>query len=225
METESLGHVVDRQCSDVLDVAIEVREFGCVVNARRRKSVLVFQDLWAIKIGKDETDATSIVHIRNSPTVVGLGSSVSQRRIWNVVILVQKHLQLRHANLPVRLRKLIRNVPPKRPVAAPLLDESMEEAESHQHLSEGVLARFAFTARLLEPVSLKGKISAEHVRLQTLGWLVGHLQTILEHANREVRGRHRSEPKPKSICHLVWLQLLHEHLQSRHPRRRQMTVL
>lgn len=63
-----------------------------------------------------------------------LARQVRQRIERQVVVIVEKHLHLPHADAQVALVELVWNVPAQRPKLAPLLDDGVEKAQREEQL-------------------------------------------------------------------------------------------
>lgn len=72
--------------------------------------------------------------ISDTATIVALASKVSDGIKWDVLILINEHLELPHTDTQVRVIEAIWDVPAQRPKLPPLLHQCMEEAEREEQL-------------------------------------------------------------------------------------------
>ena len=107
---------------------------------------------------------------------------------------------------------------------APLLHERVHEAEAEEHALEGVGARAALEelAVLADGVE---RVAAAEVGTQARGWLVGHLDRVLQHADGEGGAGHGRHPEAEVGVRGGGRDALADFLQRRHPRRREVAVL
>ena len=201
VQPEHLGVRRDGQLTEVLEVLLVLPLGRRVEDAAGRKLVLLGHDVDverpAVVVGEDGHEGSSIVAVRHASTVVTLAHEVDQglkRRGQGLVGagLVEEHPQLTQRDFQIRIVEAVRDVPTERSEVLALLDEGVEEGETHEELLPLRRSRAS-----VEKVAIGDGIVGErlhHVRAQPLGRLVGHLDAVLQHRHGEVRGRIRGEP-------------------------------
>ena len=110
------------------------------------------------------------------------------------VCTLTAHLLLLHTNAEVRLIELVGNVPAQGPKLPSLLYDGVEEAQPKEQLAPGVGLVAA-----LEEVRVRYRVvevGAEEVGTETLGRLVGHLDTCVKW-DEEGEGGGRKEGERK----------------------------
>mmetsp|Transcript_66775 Transcript_66775/g.204363 ORF Transcript_66775/g.204363 Transcript_66775/m.204363 type:complete len:344 (-) Transcript_66775:4439-5470(-) len=211
VEPEDTGRRHQRQRGDVLQVRL--------VASRRRRPVhgpvsagveqleIVLQRLNAVVLLEQRREQAPVHGLCDPASVVALASQVIQRRDWRLVgVIVQEHHELARGNAQVIFCELVRNIPPQRSEEAPLLDDSVEEAQAENE----PLERRLVGARL-EELLLRQRIHvvrARHVGPQALRRLVGHLDAILKNGHREFVRRVRREPQTETRIRFLWVRLL-----------------
>ena len=68
--------------------------------------------------------------ISHSTSIVTLASQVGDGIKWQILVIIDEHLQLTDADTQVRLIEAVGNIPTKWTKLSPLLHQSMEEAEA-----------------------------------------------------------------------------------------------
>lgn len=218
METESFRLRVKRQSLDVVHVILFVTRWNRIVDSRLREWMALSKDVLvdvALKNGLDESD---VLLLRDTSTVVDLGTKHVEYFIRDVVVGLDKLLKLATTDEQVFISERIGNVPANRTELSSILDDSMEEAESKEHL----LVNFWLCA-FIEILCCQSVISLKDVRPETRGRFKSHLDGVLQDGHREVRVWHTSQPKTE-VTMLCVVNLLDDGLKFRHPRDCQMTV-
>mmetsp|Transcript_157790 Transcript_157790/g.383153 ORF Transcript_157790/g.383153 Transcript_157790/m.383153 type:complete len:352 (+) Transcript_157790:1027-2082(+) len=198
---------------------------------RRRVRRARFQRARVVQAVDDREQATPVLVIGHTPTVVALACQVQQRQVGNVDAtfllrvrrVVEEHGQLAHGNTKVGVVELVGNVPSQGGELPALLHEGVEEAQSKTQPAE-LLAVLHTT----EERRVRNRIQQERaldVLLQTLRGLVCHLHTVLENRDGEVLAWVRRAPHAEVLVRVVRVQLLDDGLESGHPRHSQVTVL
>jgi len=128
-------------------------------------------------------------------------------------------------NVQVRFIELILDVPAKWSKEFSLLNESMEEAKAEEHLSE-----YLWLSVGLEPCSIRDWvccIRTKEICLESHGWLICHLDTILKNGYREMIRWIRSKPKSEFSVRswLLCREILANLFKSAHPRDSKMAIL
>ena len=107
------------------------------VNARWRELVLISEDLFIVEIIQEYFNGDSIALVGHTTTIVALPSEVSQRIKWCLVwILIKEDCKLSDRDTQIGFVECVCDVPSKRSVESPLLNDSMEEAEAEHKLAE-----------------------------------------------------------------------------------------
>ena len=123
----------------------------------------------------------------------------------------------------VWLRELVGHVPAQGAKLEALLDKGMEEAEAEQELVElcgpvAAVEELGIRYRVVE-------VGLQEVGAEALWRLVGHLDAVLEHRDREVLRGVRGQPQPELLVGVLGRELLADPLQRRHPGHGQVAVL
>ena len=91
---------------------------------------------------------------------------------------------------------------------------------------------FGWALGILEALIIESVVAAHQIVFESLGRLVGQLDSLLEDAHGEDRRRHRGQPQPEFSIHRVLFILVRhfrnglvDPLQVRHPAGRQVAVL
>mmetsp|Transcript_36239 Transcript_36239/g.69498 ORF Transcript_36239/g.69498 Transcript_36239/m.69498 type:complete len:386 (-) Transcript_36239:739-1896(-) len=216
----------------------DVREVGLVVALRRhvpdpggREAVVVVHDGGhegsSHGVAQDGHQGAPVLGVRHAPAVVALAHQVHQRLERDGQVgrgeLVQEHLQLPQRNLEVRVRELVGDVPPEGAKLDALLHQGVEEGQSKQQLLP--LRRPLAPVEKLRVAHRVVEVALKDVGAHAHGRLVGHLDPVLQHRHREVRGRVRREPQPGHGVCVVGVDAFAYSLERRHPAYRQVAVL
>lgn len=137
VESEDLGIRIQRQALGVADIGISLAMCRCEVQTRGGERVVVREDPLIEVVLKQDLDQDSVICISHTTSIVALGGEILEsieRRL--VRILVQVDLELSHGDTKIGLVELVADVPAQRSIETPLLNDSMEEGESKDELSE-----------------------------------------------------------------------------------------
>mmetsp|Transcript_17632 Transcript_17632/g.50499 ORF Transcript_17632/g.50499 Transcript_17632/m.50499 type:complete len:242 (+) Transcript_17632:819-1544(+) len=159
-----------------------------------------------VEIQPEELAQRDTIHVvRNAPTIVALPDRVQQRRKGKLLpfAFFQKHAQLAGADAKVRLVELVRNVPTKWTVAAPLLHDGVENAEAECKPLEFIRARWRARFKELLIVDWVGRKTPKKVRAKALRRFVGHLDRVLENRDGEVTRRIRCQKQAKKVVRFL----------------------
>lgn len=115
------------------------------------------------------------------------------------------------ADHEVLIGKLISNIPADGSEFPPVLDDSVEKAETEQQFFV-FLSLFAFIEVLLIHIA----IGSKEVVPKSLRRLQGHLDAVLQDRDREAFSRHRGQPEPEVFMHTC-IEAFAEQLKLRHP--------
>ena len=102
------------------------------------------------------------------------------------VCMLIAYLLLFHTNAEVRLIELVGDVPAQGPKLSSLLHEGVEEAQPKEKLAPG--AGLVAALKEVEVRYRVGEVGSEEVGTETLGRLVGHLNTCVKW-DEERRGK------------------------------------
>mmetsp|Transcript_29354 Transcript_29354/g.94166 ORF Transcript_29354/g.94166 Transcript_29354/m.94166 type:complete len:692 (-) Transcript_29354:1627-3702(-) len=224
-----LVHAEDLRVVDAgqrLEVVDDVRHgvhTGNVVDARVGEIVAGLKSLRRDELAEDAHEATAIPVVGDAPAVVDLARDEKQRAPRDLILLFEEAVHDGKARLQVRLIEGILDIPAERPKLTTLLDVRMEERDGDEQLFELV----ALLARLEVFLLHEACEAFEHVRLDAVRRLIGHLDAVLQHGHREVAGWRRRQKEAEVVVDLCRLGgQLHDHLlHGRHPRLCQHTVL
>ena len=133
-------------------------------------------------------------------TVVALAARVGERGKWNVIVLVQEHLELPDRDPQVVLIELVRDVESDRPELLALHNNRVEEGQREQELPElivlgGSVKEVALADRVKQ-------IRPQKTGLEPLWRLIRHLHGLLQNGNREEWGWVGGQPQPEVFVHL-----------------------
>ena len=137
--------------------------------------LVVSNNLLAVEDGEKRDKQSSVPVICDTTAIVTLARQVSQGIQWQLLVLVQEHLLLSHANPKVRLVELVRNVPTKSTKFPSLLYEGVKETESEEKLPPGIRL-VAVTKKVWIGDGII-EVGAKEVSPKTFGRLVGHFHS------------------------------------------------
>jgi len=211
VHSEGLRTGAQRQLVEVVEVVLDRPGRQREVSARFRVLVVVAQSVFVDVLLDYRLDQSDVFVISHAAPVVDLPAKELDDFIRDVIVVVEQHLQLPLADRKVLVGKLIGDVPANRAELSPVLDYSVEEAETEEQLLENL--RFLAVVELYVAEVL---IASEHVRAQPRGRLDGHLDAVLQHGDREIVGGHAGQPEAEVLVHVL-VEVVDEPLEFGHP--------
>mmetsp|Transcript_116730 Transcript_116730/g.316960 ORF Transcript_116730/g.316960 Transcript_116730/m.316960 type:complete len:753 (+) Transcript_116730:99-2357(+) len=190
------------------------------VGVERAELVAVLQEALVEVAGEEGADEPYVLVVRHAAAVVHLRDDVRQGDPRHARLRLQVHLNLLSRNLEVAVHPLVGHVPSDRAELSPLQDGGVEESKAEEELLELP----GFRAALVHLGSDILKRAAE-VGPQTLRWLIGDLDAVLQHRHRKGRRGHGCQPQTVHVIDGVRVLLLLDALERRHPTGSQVAIL
>mmetsp|Transcript_5662 Transcript_5662/g.19199 ORF Transcript_5662/g.19199 Transcript_5662/m.19199 type:complete len:711 (+) Transcript_5662:204-2336(+) len=225
VQPKHLGQRNDRERLDVLEVALVRPLVGRVVLPGGGEGVLLAQGGGVEQPAEDAHQRLAVVGVGAAPAVVALADGIADGLEGHLLgELVDEHEQLPHGDLQVGVGELVLDIPAQGPELDALLHEGVEEAQPEEQLVELLrpLPRAVEELRVVDGVV---EVRLHDVCAEPLGRLVGHLDSVLQHGDGEVRARVRGEPQAEVGARVLRGDLLADALQGTHPADRQVAVL
>ena len=106
--------------------------------------------------------------------------------VGQVVIAIDKHLELADTDAQIGLIEAVGDVEAERPKLATLLDEGVKEAEAVKEALEGQVLAMLNIVKEAHVTDGVVEVGAEQVHAQTSWRFIGHFDAVLEHRDREL---------------------------------------
>eukprot|EP00962_Isochrysis_galbana_P020204 scaffold5892_cov112-Isochrysis_galbana.AAC.19 len=168
---------------------------------------------------KPSASAASTDFVGHPASVVNVRRERRNDLVGHLLVVVDEQLRLAQRRVGVAVSELVLDVPAEGAELLSLEDDGVEEEQTEHHLAP----YFGFVAGI-EALARHGLDGRNHVGAQALRRLVGHLDAILQHRDRELGGGHRGEPQPERRVCLLRVDVLDLLLERREPRDEEVAI-
>eukprot|EP00965_Chrysotila_dentata_P142527 4711458-Pleurochrysis_carterae.AAC.2 len=151
--------------------------------------------------GSEVRHGAPVPRVGHAPAVIHLGGERRDHFVRRLLVLINQHLRLLQAHIPVALGKLVRDVPAERAKLAALANHSVEEQQPEHDLAPDVGFRSG-----LEALGRHGSDGGA------------------QDAHRELWRGHRCEPEAIRRVRLLRVNVLHFLFERRKPRDEEVAV-
>ena len=180
VEAKHLWRIFFWERVDEVSVRLGITEGRRLVLLRLRVEVVISQVVCAVILLESGEQATQVLVVSYTTTVVDDTSDVHKGIPRDLLLVFKEDLQHRERGGQIRVIEGICDVPAERSELTSLLDDSVEEGHTEDHLSIDGL----FLA-VVEPGVRYFGVTSLKVGFDTSGRLRGQLDTVLEDRDRE----------------------------------------
>jgi len=225
VETENLGPGEGRKTLGILDVTLVITMLRCVVNSGRTELVVIIINLFGEVLAHKHHQCAPVELFSHTTSIIAFSDEVLQRSNRNLVgVFVNENRELLDRNTKISFVETVLNVPSKGAVKATLLNNSVEEAKTEKEFAELLRGRGSSEEGRVGDGIHKERVA--HIRAETFGSFVSHLDTILKHSYGESSSGVRSEPETEvTVICVGGTHVFGELFESTHPADSQMAVL
>lgn len=129
MHSKGLGGGRKRKIFNIGDILCKFSCIRDVVDVARTEAVVCAEDGRSDISAHDGLDQPHILIVSDSSSIVYLCAQIVQHLVRHCLVLIKQHPQLPFANIQIFIGEFVGDVPPDWPEFAPILNNSMEEAE------------------------------------------------------------------------------------------------
>lgn len=201
VEAKHLWRIFFWELVDVVSVRLCITECRCLVLLGLGVEVVIGQVVCAVILLESGEQATQVLVVSYTTTIVDDTGDVHKGIPRDLLLVFKEDLQHRERGVQIRVIEGICNIPAERSELTSLLDDSVEEGHTEDHLSVDGL----FLA-VVEPGVRDFSVASLQVGFDTSGRLRGQLNTVLEDRDREEFNGCRSQEQSEVGVHfrVIW---------------------